>query len=589
MTVMDHVVEGALAAAEAEFAVLRSAGYAHLSNRERLEVLERLGRLGATIPGLGHEVVSDLDQQEAVAEVPCGALHQLVADKLRVRLGTGRRMLAESLVLGARTSLGGQVLAPVHPVVAAAERDGLINAEHVKVILRFFTELPSAVSQVDRVNAEAQLVEMAKTMRPEMVEAGARRILAHLNPDGSLDDDRDRSAKTGFWMGQQDSDGLTRGKFCLDAVTRTLLEAFFAKFAKPGMLNPADERPVVEPEPEPEPISEPAPASPRRRRPARRKCPLCGGKTDESGAAVPDARNDDNQRDSGGSVSGTSQPHGRCGGHRHSGGRSTPPADPTPPDDEPLAEPSGAAQDPELDLGLPASANGQEPPALAAAAARDLRNYGQRNLHALQYGLNRLLGDPGLGQHRGLPVTAVITMTIKDLEAATGKAISGGGAVIPIRDAIRMAAMAHQYLLVFDEDGRPLYLGRGKRLATADQRLVLYAGDRGCTFPDCPRPGYHSQAHHIEEWAAKNGRTDADLLTLACECHHPLVGPGPNQWATTKAPSGSRFAGRTIWHPPESIDPFRLGLVNRFHHPDEYLRDLPLFPRPDGRPPPQRE
>ncbi|WP_024796973.1 HNH endonuclease signature motif containing protein [Tomitella biformata] len=226
---------------------------------------------------------------------------------------------------------------------------------------------------------------------------------------------------------------------------------------------------------------------------------------------------------------------------------------------------------------------------MAAAAALDMRPYWLRNADALAFGFNSLLSDPSLGQHRGLPVTAVITMTLKDLEAATGKAISGGGTLIPIRDAIRMAAHAYQYLLVFDDDGRPLYLGRGTRLATADQRLVLYAGDRGCTFPGCPRPGYYCQTHHMDEWAAKHGCSDIDRLTFACEMHHRLIGPGPTQWVTTTAPPGGVFGLRTLWHPPAFMDPLRLGLVNHFHHPDEYLRETPDFPGPDGQPPPQRE
>ena len=50
---------------------------------------------------------------------------------------------------------------------------------------------------------------------------------------------------------------------------------------------------------------------------------------------------------------------------------------------------------------------------------------------------------------------------------------------------------AHHYLVVFDDHTeRPLYLGRAKRLASAGQRIVLYARDRGCTFPGCTVPGY---------------------------------------------------------------------------------------------------
>jgi len=58
--------------------------------------------------------------------------------------------------------------------------------------------------------------------------------------------------------------------------------------------------------------------------------------------------------------------------------------------------------------------------------------------------------------NRGLPATVVITMDIDQLEAAAGVATTATGG---------------------------MHLGRGARLASAAQRLALYARDRGCTRP----------------------------------------------------------------------------------------------------------
>src|SRR5699024_5955078 len=120
--------------------------------------------------------------------------------------------------------------------------------------------------------------------------------------------------------------------------------------------------------------------------------------------------------------------------------------------------------------------------------------------------------------------------------------------------------------------GRPLYLGRGKRIASPDQRLVLYAGDGGCTFPGCTHSAYYSQVHHLDEWSA-GGATDIDALTLACERHHRLVGEGPGLWATTRCGPDSATPGRVLWHPPAAVDPLRRGRINHYHHPGEYLTD----------------
>ena len=118
-----------------------------------------------------------------------------------------------------------------------------------------------------------------------------------------------------------------------------------------------------------------------------------------------------------------------------------------------------------------------------------------------------------------------------------------------MRDVIRMASHAYHYLAVFDEhSSRPLYLGRTRRIASPDQRVVLYAKDRGCTHPGCDVPGYWCEVHHLDEWAA-GGLTDVDKLTFACTPHHKLIEEG---WRTRKLPNG-----RTEWIPPPQLGPRR--------------------------------
>ena len=47
---------------------------------------------------------------------------------------------------------------------------------------------------------------------------------------------------------------------------------------------------------------------------------------------------------------------------------------------------------------------------------------------------------------------------------------------------IRMAAEGIHYLVVFDDHtDRPIYLGRQRRIATVDQRIMCYAPKQHCT------------------------------------------------------------------------------------------------------------
>lgn len=196
-------------------------------------------------------------------------------------------------------------------------------------------------------------------------------------------------------------------------------------------------------------------------------------------------------------------------------------------------------------------------------ARRDTRNLSQRQHDALNALVRGQLGDPKLGQHNGLPVAVIASTTLRELTAGTGWAVTGGGTLLPMRDAIRMGRHAYHYLAVFDEhSSRPLYLGRSRRIASPDQRVVLYAHDRGCTHPGCDAPGYWCEVHHLNEWAA-GGATDADNLTFACAPHHKLVEKG---WRTRK---NSR--GDTEWIPPPRLD--RGIRTNDYHHPERGIGD----------------
>src|SRR6195952_2633191 len=194
----------------------------------------------------------------------------------------------------------------------------------------------------------------------------------------------------------------------------------------------------------------------------------------------------------------------------------------------------------------------------------DRRTPGQRRHDALLAMSRNTLCSGELGSHHGLPVTVVVSTTLKELESGVGIAVTSGGTRMPMTDLVRLASHAFHYLVIFDEMGRVLDLGRTKRIASPDQRIVLLNKDRGCTFPGCTVPGFLTEVHHAEcDWA-DDGVTNINDLTLACGPHNRLVGPGG--WRTRK-----RTDGRTEWMPPPDLDTGQ-GRVNKFHHPEELLR-----------------
>jgi hypothetical protein len=194
------------------------------------------------------------------------------------------------------------------------------------------------------------------------------------------------------------------------------------------------------------------------------------------------------------------------------------------------------------------------------AVRHDTRSLAQRNHDGLLAGLRGLIASGKLGSHNGLPVSIIVTTTLTDLEAATGKALTGGGTPVPMSDVIRWAGHAHHYLAIFDR-GKPLALYHTKRLASPAQRIMLYGKERGCTKPGCDAPAYHSQVHHVNGWT-KTRRTDINDLTLACGPDNRLAEKG---WTTRKNAKGD-----TEWIPPPQLDHGQ-PRINTFHHPEKLL------------------
>ncbi|NMN99275.1 HNH endonuclease signature motif containing protein [Antrihabitans stalactiti] len=455
--VADTTVDAALTALENAATALHDLNFEALSNPERVIVLQRLETVARMIPSVGHTLIAQIQQQWVYRELGNGNLTWVLADALRITPGDARLRTHLADELGPRQTITGQPLDPIYTETAAGQKAGQIGDPHIKVIREFFKNLPHTIDIDTREQAEAALATLARTLRPDELRAAANRMLAHLNPDGTLTDEKDRARRRSFDLGKQGPDKMTKGSFCADPELRAYLEAVFAKWAKPGMCNPDDDAPIVD-----------------------------GDPTDD-------------------------------------------------------------------------------------VAKRDTRTTGQRQHDALKAMSRAMLASGDLGQHRGLPVTVVVTMTLTELQDATGNATTHTGSLLPMRDAIRVAAHAHHYLAIFDDDGRPLYLGRSERLAQPDQRIVIFAQHKGCTFPGCSRPASHCDCHHCREWEAQHGLTNVDELTFACPIHHPLVGVNDTDWETIVAPPGHRYPGRTLWIPPKHIDPQQKPRINHYHHPGEYL------------------
>ncbi|WP_024802844.1 HNH endonuclease signature motif containing protein [Nocardia sp. BMG51109] len=214
-----------------------------------------------------------------------------------------------------------------------------------------------------------------------------------------------------------------------------------------------------------------------------------------------------------------------------------------------------------------------DPRVLADAASRDRRSAAQRNHDALHALLSSGVFADRLGAHRGVPVTAILTMSVDEVEQAAGVATTATGGTVPMSKALALAERSQPFLAVFDHAGLPLHLGRTKRLASPAQRLALIATLHGCSRPGCDAPASLSAVHHVHEHR-RGGATDIENLTLACDACHALIHDGPGGWKTVVQGPDSRYPGRTAWIAPVHVDPQQIPRLNHRHHANELLAEV---------------
>ena len=101
-----------------------------------------------------------------------------------------------------------------------------------------------------------------------------------------------------------------------------------------------------------------------------------------------------------------------------------------------------------------------------------------------------------------------------------GKGRSG----LPIESVKRLCCDGDTVVIVEDEQGEPLNVGRKTRTVPTAIKRALWARDKGCAFPGCHHKRF-VDAHHIQHWSA-GGETSLENLMLLCSKHHRLVHEG---------------------------------------------------------------
>jgi len=195
-------------------------------------------------------------------------------------------------------------------------------------------------------------------------------------------------------------------------------------------------------------------------------------------------------------------------------------------------------------------------PALAEDGARDERTHEERQGDAFVDLVRLAAAAEDMPSQGGAKPQVTVTVPLATLEQGLGSALLDGAARISAAQARYLACDAKVIPMVLGSASEPLDIGRASYTAPTGMRRALVARDRGCAFPNCPRPAASCDSHHIVEWS-HGGKTALSNLTLLCSYHHRLV--HSSEWEVTIV------NGRPEFYPPSFIDPDRHPRRNTLH------------------------
>lgn len=174
--------------------------------------------------------------------------------------------------------------------------------------------------------------------------------------------------------------------------------------------------------------------------------------------------------------------------------------------------------------------------ARAEAIAADERSIEQQHADAFVE-MVRVAGETDGGAIFGRTAPSVrLHVMLDDLRRGQGAAYAEGQQpALSIGTVHRLICAGGVVPILFDDDGRAMNVGRAQRLFTARQRVAIAARDGGCLIEGCDRPPSWTEAHHIDEWDAHDGRTDVDDGVSLCRHHHMWLHDGGGRIRRSRA------------------------------------------------------
>jgi hypothetical protein len=238
-------VLAAVAALRAAHDELDACDFDALSATESVTLLDALQESECRNAAHRHRGLAQLQQQSTAIEMGAKSWRDVLAIRWRLSGSEAGMRLTQAALLGPRRSVTGEALAPTLQAVAVAQRMGFLTHEHVEILRKGISRIPGWVQPCERDQIELDWVRHGVGDAPKALQDQINQTLFLLDQDGQPPHDEDRQRRRGARMGPQRHDAMTEFTATMTPQHRAVWEVLFAKFAAPGMCNPADEQPCI--------------------------------------------------------------------------------------------------------------------------------------------------------------------------------------------------------------------------------------------------------------------------------------------------------------------------------------------------------
>jgi hypothetical protein len=191
------------------------------------------------------DIVAEMDRRNIANEAGYSGLAAFLMDTVRVSRKVANRMIKQADQITQTVTPTGHVTPAPLPSMRVAMHDGVVDLEHLDVVLDVVKHLPDGSSREDRELVESTLAADARETHPNAVRKLGEQIIARIDQDGDAPKEREQTEPKNSLRYRRTSAGRFIATLDIDQEAGEELEDMLTVLGAPRQVAPGipDSRP----------------------------------------------------------------------------------------------------------------------------------------------------------------------------------------------------------------------------------------------------------------------------------------------------------------------------------------------------------